>query len=81
MAKSGARIGLTLKIVKDDKNYDFWRPELECLDIDSDAPDDVVKKQIARAVQVSLWAYEAVTEGMNALVTKQNEQLAKELKK
>ena len=68
MAKSGARIGLTLKIVKDDKSYDFWRPELECVEIDSDAPDDVVKEQIKRAVQVSVWAYEALSDKMTEIV-------------
>ena len=75
MAKSGARIGLTLKIVKDDKSYDFWRPELECVEIDSDAPDDVVKEQIKRAVQVSVWAYEALSDKMTEIVAKQNEQI------
>ena len=79
MAKSGARIGLTLKLING-SSYEFWRPELECLEIDSDAPDEVVKEQIKRAVQVSFWAYEALTEQMTEIINKQKVQIQQEIK-
>jgi hypothetical protein len=78
MAKVEAKCGLTLKLFSKE-GYEFYRPEIGISDLDTDKSDDLIKADISRAILVSSWVYEAITDQLSVVMEEQSKQISKEL--
>ena len=79
MAKVGAELGLTLKLYKDEKTYEFIRPDLEIRDIKVKT-EGTVEDQLEASVVALRKVYEAVCNEMQKVLDKQFNQIEKEIK-
>jgi len=75
MAKVSAGIGLTLKLFRDD-SYQFIRPSVEILEIDSEKD---VKEQLDLAVKALDETWDVVTEQVNQKILAQMPQVDAEM--
>jgi hypothetical protein len=75
MAKVGVKIGLTLKLSKDN-DFQFIRPEISIEEIDTDKP---LQPQIDLAVSAIKPVFDAVTQGINEKVIAEMPNVSKDM--
>jgi len=75
MAKVGVKLGMTLRLFKD-QTYEFIRPEVSIDEIDTDLP---IKPQLEASVKALKETWDEATNQVSELVLKEMPQVTKEM--